>query len=151
MEKEKTLKNTKPKPAHISILVRPRNEWGLVTKPAARILKQQRPGPTFSPPTWAETSPTRHEPSIWDQRSRASLTATKPTQRGATHRNPSSFSSSPPLSPPERASEVAGAPTDRRYVFILFLPASVSTRGWARRRRAVTLRCPKSGARAGQP
>jgi hypothetical protein len=31
-----------------------------------------------------------------------------------TRRNPSSFSSSPPLSPPERASEVADAPTDRR-------------------------------------
>jgi hypothetical protein len=31
-----------------------------------------------------------------------------------TRRNPSSFSSSLPLSPPERASEVADAPTDRR-------------------------------------
>jgi hypothetical protein len=112
-KKEKTLKNTKQKPVHRLILVRPRNEWGLVTKPTARILKQQRHGSSFSPPTWAESSPTRREPSIWDQRSSASLAATKPTQRGATRRNLSSFSSSPPLSPPKRASKRARWPAVR--------------------------------------
>jgi hypothetical protein len=58
-KKRKHLKITKPKPAHRPILVRPRKECGLVTKPAAWILKQQRLGLTFSPLTWASSSPTR--------------------------------------------------------------------------------------------
>jgi hypothetical protein len=39
---------------------------------------RRRPGPTFSPPTWAKTSPNTCEPFIWDQRWRASLTGIKP-------------------------------------------------------------------------
>jgi hypothetical protein len=99
LEKEKTLKNTKPKPAHRPILVRPRNECGLVTKPAAhaaQILKQQRPRPTFSPPTWAESSPTRRESSILDRRQCVTHGATKPVRRQVPQ-NSSSLSSFPLL------------------------------------------------------
>jgi hypothetical protein len=147
-KKRKHLKITKPKLAHRPILVRPRKECGLVTKPAAWILKQQRLGLTFSPLTWASSSPTRvSRPSEID----GGTCLSQEQNRGvpAECQNPSSFSPRLFLHPSEQrrawrprererwqAGQRSGTAHEPARRWVAF------TRGWARRRRAGLRRCP---------
>jgi hypothetical protein len=57
---------------------------------------RRRPGPPISVPTWAESSPTRREPSISDQQRRAILGTTKLARR-PNAQNPSSLHTFPCL------------------------------------------------------
>jgi hypothetical protein len=68
-KKRKHIKILSQKTAHKLIPVRPRNECGLVTKPVARIFKQQRPGLPNLTPAWVECSPKCCSPSIASERS----------------------------------------------------------------------------------
>jgi hypothetical protein len=71
--------------------------------PPGNRRRGRRPGPTFRLPTWANFSP---------KRQRAILGTTKPARCGASHRT--LVHSPPPSLVSTQASEVAGAPTDRR-------------------------------------
>jgi hypothetical protein len=77
-KKRKYLKILSQKTAHNLIPVRPRNECGLVTKPAAWILKQRRPGLPNLTPAWVNFSPKPRWPSIWIGWSRVDFGGSKP-------------------------------------------------------------------------
>jgi hypothetical protein len=138
--------------AQRTIPVRPRRGKQPVTQPTARRLEQRRLGPTFSPPAWALSSPTRVSRSSeidgWARLSRQ----IKPWRRPLPW-NPSVIFVFPRLSSPERATaRVQGGrcgdrPEKRRRHASARRRATL-TRGWARRHRAVALRRPKPGARS---